>query len=100
VALDTRAVCLINHENATPTSLGADHRAPTPDAPDEVPPDVLRGFAGFAGVLRRHYPERIPAYRERVNGMLDELPRLGKAHEAPRFALFLALLGDGGGATK
>jgi hypothetical protein len=65
-----------------------------------VTDDVLRGFTGFAGVLRQHYPERIPAYCERVNAMLDELPRLGKAHETPRFAVFLALLGDGAGVSR
>ena len=67
----------------------------TVNPPDEIPPDVLTGLAAYAGVLRTHFPERVPAYCERLHAMLDELPLLGKAAETPRVAAFLALLSVG-----
>jgi hypothetical protein len=70
-----------------------------PDTSDEVPPDVLAGLARHIGYLRTAHPERLPAYRERLAATVDELRATGKAHEAPRFAVFLALLGDGAGAV-
>jgi hypothetical protein len=69
------------------------------DSPSEIPPDVLAGLAGYAGVIRSRYPERVPAYCEQLAAALDQLPHLGKAHEAPRFAAFLALLSVGEATT-